>query len=515
MCSLPLRLLIIGFGSASRFEFVASAFSSSCLLLSMLRLGTPGACQQPSCSSAPLLPRRTRRKRAQEASYLEDDHLIAPLHKELFPSTLPAKNEGDVPFSSGVDALPSVKASLSDFSAELVVDGSVGEVGELISSVSGDVGSSLSNSKRLRSRKASRVVKKEAKFESCAADEASASWCSLGVGRAELCLDLTLPTGQSFRWKQTGQSQYTGVVGKHLISLRHVADDDDIEFLLHVSVEKKADAMTACEVEKDIRDYLNLSTSLVGLYAQFAAADTRFAAVAPFIAGARLLRQAPVECLYQFICSSNNHIQRIASMVEFLASQGPYLGCVNGLHFHVFPSLNQLAALSETQLRNAGFGYRYGMLPISLRFSIYSSQATKLFPLLVGILPGHLQHVRGCFRVTSFEECSSESRALQIDVSHCTLLLLMMLNPEVLQSAPILSHSRIWFESSCGLKFHSVVPLESISRSISTTANLSKFIHVVEWVIVHSACDIANWFSKEGALLHGTVHVTTELSLCL
>ena len=37
-----------------------------------------------------------------------------------------------------------------------------------------------------------------------------------------------------------------------------------------------------------------------------------------FHEGARVLRQDPVECLFQFVCSSNNHISRIHGMVERL-----------------------------------------------------------------------------------------------------------------------------------------------------------------------------------------------------
>lgn len=40
----------------------------------------------------------------------------------------------------------------------------------------------------------------------------------------------------------------------------------------------------------------------------------------PFVEGARMLRQDPLECLFSFICSSNNHISRIHGMVERLAS---------------------------------------------------------------------------------------------------------------------------------------------------------------------------------------------------
>jgi hypothetical protein len=187
--------------------------------------------------------------------------------------------------------------------------------------------------------------------ENVAEEEKGTSWRSLGVGRKELCLQLTLPTGQSFRWKQTGPSQYTGVVGMNLVSLRQTADDD-VHFRVHsVSAPVK-------DVEREIRGYFNLDMSLVEMWTRFTEADSRFAAVAPYMLGARLLRQAPVECVFQFICSSNNHLQRIASMVDYLSSHGPYLGSVNGIPFHAFPSLEQLATLSESELRNAGFGYR-------------------------------------------------------------------------------------------------------------------------------------------------------------
>ncbi|CAM6124802.1 unnamed protein product [Calypogeia fissa] len=174
-------------------------------------------------------------------------------------------------------------------------------------------------------------------------------WRSLGISISELSLPLTLLTGQSFRWRPTGPSQYTGVVGSHLISLRE--REDDVDFLLHT-----ADRNGAAEAE--LRDYLTLDTSLEKLYAEFAVADVRFADLAPYLVGARLLRQNPLECLYEFICSSNNHIQRISGMVEYLAAYGPRLGRVQGLDFHTFPSLEELADVTEEQLRKAGFGYR-------------------------------------------------------------------------------------------------------------------------------------------------------------
>ena len=35
--------------------------------------------------------------------------------------------------------------------------------------------------------------------------------------RKELCLAFTLPTGQSFRWRKTGEDMYTGVVHQRVV----------------------------------------------------------------------------------------------------------------------------------------------------------------------------------------------------------------------------------------------------------------------------------------------------------
>ena len=69
------------------------------------------------------------------------------------------------------------------------------------------------------------------------------TWRSLKVPPAELRLDFTLPTGQSFRWKKHTDGCYVGVVRNRAFQLRETAKDvqyrslivmlhykDDIEF---------------------------------------------------------------------------------------------------------------------------------------------------------------------------------------------------------------------------------------------------------------------------------------------
>ncbi|KAL4458510.1 hypothetical protein ABPG75_013375 [Micractinium tetrahymenae] len=221
-----------------------------------------------------------------------------------------------------------------------------------------------------------------------AADEQS-GWRSLGTPVGELRLEWTLPTGQSFRWRQTGEAplEYMGVVGRRAVRLRQLANDVQYQVIARAPQDLAAADAAA------LRDYFNLPTSLAQLAPGWCAACDRYAAVHALLPGARMLRQDPVECLFQFICSSNNHISRIAGMVERLCRDygtplvpAPLAAAGNGaagaagavgaaaqageaaqqgqqgqqqpLELYAFPTLEQLAAATEEQLRAAGFGYR-------------------------------------------------------------------------------------------------------------------------------------------------------------
>ncbi len=56
-----------------------------------------------------------------------------------------------------------------------------------------------------------------------------------------------------------------------------------------------------------------------------------------------MLRQDPEECLFQFICSSNNHIKRIHGMVERLCRE-------YGTPLHVTPCAGKLPASPRVTL---------------------------------------------------------------------------------------------------------------------------------------------------------------------
>lgn len=74
----------------------------------------------------------------------------------------------------------------------------------------------------------------------------------------------------------------------------------------------------------------------------------------------RQLDQDPVENLFSFICSQNNHINRISSLVDKLTVlYGTHIVDLDGVSYYNFPAVEKLAAPGvEETLRENGFGYR-------------------------------------------------------------------------------------------------------------------------------------------------------------
>lgn len=79
------------------------------------------------------------------------------------------------------------------------------------------------------------------------------------------------------------------------------------------------------------------------------------------VKGLRLLQPScPVETLFSFLCTANNHLKRIGAMVRSLASFGEPM---SDSRFTKFPSLERLASMRESELRSLGFGYRSATIP--------------------------------------------------------------------------------------------------------------------------------------------------------
>ncbi|KAJ5191409.1 8-oxoguanine DNA glycosylase N-terminal [Penicillium cinerascens] len=209
-------------------------------------------------------------------------------------------------------------------------------------------------------------------------------WRKLPVSLSELCINTTLRCGQSFRWHNIPESQeWRCVLYGHLLSLKQ--DSSSLYYRAYQSqppplptppsseIPSRAQSNTEVGDSKThlldsqddhlvhiLKHYLNLSSNLTDLYAQWSSSDPNFKKKAAQFSGIRILRQDPWEALVSFICSSNNNISRISQMVEKLCiNYGPFVGKVDGRAYHDFPTPEALAGKDvESNLRSLGFGYR-------------------------------------------------------------------------------------------------------------------------------------------------------------
>lgn len=259
----------------------------------------------------------------------------------------------------------------------------------------------------------------------------SRMWRCLPCTRSELCLDLTLACGQSFRWvrmeaagqaptpqpvslsplstprrwRQTAEGHWSGVMRGRVWTLTQT--EDTLWYHVYPNQERQRgdgkrkpvqagrkpqkkpkrevkeeeeepvdDTLVREEEEGEeeremLRDYFQLDVNLSDLYNTWGDADPHFRCIARAFtgrcvglpssevgqqsrvclirahcvsSGVRMLRQDPTECLFSFICTSNNHISRIQGMVERLCQAlGTPLCELDQTSYHSFPSL---AALS-------------------------------------------------------------------------------------------------------------------------------------------------------------------------
>jgi len=216
-------------------------------------------------------------------------------------------------------------------------------------------------------------------------------WKKLSCPISELRLDIVLNCGQSFRWRRLAPGVWASVLNQRV----WVLSQNDTEVLYKVYFSSaistpslKNEVIKNTRDEMELRDYFQLDLcGLADLYPKWRAVDPYFNARCDQFKGVRTLRQDPVENLFSFICSSNNNISRISSMVENLCLHfGDDTGFViegeKKEVFYTFPAASRLAGSSvEEKLRGLGFGYRSKFIQASAQSILDNGGEEWLFSL--------------------------------------------------------------------------------------------------------------------------------------
>ncbi len=158
-------------------------------------------------------------------------------------------------------------------------------------------------------------------------------------------LEATLDSGQVFHWQQKGDS-WIGVVSNRWVRL----------------TKRPGEILAEAIAPQDwnwLREFLQTEVDLGKILKTFPDDEPMNAAVAA-CRGLRVLRQAPWECLASFILSSTKQIVQIRQVVSSLCEcfgdelqprppEGP---------IYSFPRPEQIAGVTEAQLRNCKMGFR-------------------------------------------------------------------------------------------------------------------------------------------------------------
>eukprot|EP00551_Chaetoceros_affinis_P010572 CAMPEP_0203669708 /NCGR_PEP_ID=MMETSP0090-20130426/6001_1 /ASSEMBLY_ACC=CAM_ASM_001088 /TAXON_ID=426623 /ORGANISM="Chaetoceros affinis, Strain CCMP159" /LENGTH=547 /DNA_ID=CAMNT_0050534443 /DNA_START=3 /DNA_END=1646 /DNA_ORIENTATION=- len=256
-------------------------------------------------------------------------------------------------------------------------------------------------------------TKKQPKFILRSSDIAKLSpenpWVDLEVPPAELRPSATLTTGQCFNfivvhddsndsdsndtdqkrkqqqqsaWGTHNETEWIGPIQNLVLSIKET-ETTTLYRVLHCGTSSPSDDndndndINIEDVTDFLRQYFQLETPLEPLYTKWSKNDRRLAKIAPCIPGLRLIRQDPIECIFSFICSSNNNIPRITKMLSTFrerygqklidgipmrtTEEGEGGGKSTNTHFmsiYSFPTLEELQSATEEELREMGLGYR-------------------------------------------------------------------------------------------------------------------------------------------------------------
>lgn len=149
-------------------------------------------------------------------------------------------------------------------------------------------------------------------------------------------VEQTLDCGQVFRFVQEGD-MFRVCAKNHMARIT----DEGGEYVVK------------CDDKDFFEKYFDFDTDYAAIQAKVA--DNGFVSDAiEYGKGIHILRQDPIEAIFSFIVSQNNHIPRIKGIIERICdSLGEDMG-----EYHAFPSIEKLASAGSDFYAKIGAGYR-------------------------------------------------------------------------------------------------------------------------------------------------------------
>jgi N-glycosylase/DNA lyase len=157
-------------------------------------------------------------------------------------------------------------------------------------------------------------------------------------------IDLSLNSGQYFLWEKKKKSWY-GIYGETILKITEKEDKKLYEF----------DSFPECDNWQNniFRQDDNYDEIIYEI-----SQKEKIRKIVQKYPGLRILRQKPIQCIFSFLCSSNNNIPRIRLMLRNLSKKFGKKIVFDDMDFYTFPDLKSLYNASHQDLLSCGLGYR-------------------------------------------------------------------------------------------------------------------------------------------------------------
>jgi len=161
--------------------------------------------------------------------------------------------------------------------------------------------------------------------------------------KEKLDLELSLFSGQAFRWKKK-LNWYYGFIDNKFLKLR--IKNNCLEYFC------SDDWVT----QDKVYDYFGLGIKYDEIFENF---DDELSTVAyKKLQGMKVLNQDPWECLISFIISAWSNVPKISNTIHLLCQKLGHKYILDDMVEYSFPSPIQITGLTESEMKSFGLGYR-------------------------------------------------------------------------------------------------------------------------------------------------------------